>query len=228
MKTLTPKPDLVVQVQQSIIDAIVSGELIGGERLTQEELAERLGVSRQPILQALVLLRDQGLIQDAPNRRGLIVTPLDADFIRDLYELRSALDGAAGAAAARHAGSVDRERGLKLLRQGREAAQLGNTRQLVLADQAFHQFIYEASGNSLLIDSSVRHWHHTRRAMATYLDHVTRLENVWHEHEAILDAVLNGSVRQAEKLSRSHAEKSLKLILSQIPDESQPSTPIAA
>ncbi len=225
MKALTTKPDLVVQVQQAIIDAIVSGELLGGERLTQEELADRLGVSRQPILQALVLLRDQGLIKDAPNRRGLIVAPLNAAFIRNLYELRSALDGAAAAAAARKADKIDRERGMKLLRQGNEAVLQRHSRLLVQADHAFHRFIYEASGNSLLIDSGARHWPHVRRAMATHLDHVESLERVWLEHEAILAAVLSGSARQAEKLSRSHAEKSLKLILSQIPD--QPDSPAA-
>ncbi len=215
MRAISSKPDLVVQVQQALIDAIASGELIAGERLTQEELALRLGVSRQPVLQALVLLRDQGLIVDAPNRRGLLVAPLDTRFITDLYELRTALDGAAAAAAARHASTIDHERGRKLLRQGRDALAQNNLRLLVQADHAFHQFIYEASGNALLLDAATRHWHHTRRTMAAHLSQVERLESVWAEHEAILEAVLAGSVRQADKLSRRHAERSLKLILSQ-------------
>lgn len=228
MRSISVKPDLVSQVQQSLVDAIVSGELLAGERLTQEELADRLGVSRQPVLQALVLLRDQGLIIDAPNRRGLIVTSLDAQFISDLYELRSALDGAAAAGAARRSAEIDHQRGYKLLRQGQDAVAHCNTRQLVQADHGFHQFIYEASGNALLIDSAVRHWHHTRRAMAAHLDHTDNLESVWIEHEAILEAVLAGKPRQAEKLSRQHADRSLKLILSHIKKPPTPTTALSA
>ncbi|MFK7967074.1 MAG: GntR family transcriptional regulator, partial [Burkholderiaceae bacterium] len=137
MRSLSAKPDLTAQVQQAIIDAIASGEFIAGERLTQEELADKLGVSRQPVLQALVLLRDQGLIVDAPNKRGLLVAPLDRKFIEDLYGLRSALDGAAGAAAARQHSKVDINRGEKLLRQGREAVNSRNLKALVQADYAF-------------------------------------------------------------------------------------------
>ncbi|MGB7183740.1 MAG: GntR family transcriptional regulator, partial [Burkholderiaceae bacterium] len=179
MRSVVSKPDLVEQVHGALIEAIVSGELGAGERLTQEELAERFGVSRQPVLQAILLLRQQGLIDEAPNKRGLFIAPLDAEFLTNLYEVRSALDGAAAAAAARRAGPSRRTRGLELIRRGREAVASGDLRQLVRADRDFHMFIYQAADNPLLLATATLHWHHTQRAMSTYLSRVGSLRSVW-------------------------------------------------
>ena len=73
-------PDLVDQVYRALLDAISDGSLAPGERITQEDIAERLAVSRQPVLQALRLLKKDGLVLDAPGR-GVLVAPLDADWI---------------------------------------------------------------------------------------------------------------------------------------------------
>ena len=70
---LTTSPDLVDQVYRALLDAISEGSLAPGQRITQEELAERLAVSRQPVMQALRLLKKDGFVQDAPGR-GLQVT----------------------------------------------------------------------------------------------------------------------------------------------------------
>jgi len=96
---LQPAPDLVDQVYRALLDAISSGSLAPGDRLTQEDIAERLAVSRQPVLQALRLLKRDGLVQDAPGR-GLLVTPLDPAWIAQIYEVRGALDALAARLAA--------------------------------------------------------------------------------------------------------------------------------
>ena len=67
MRSLTPQPTLVDQVYESILTEITEGRLGLDSRLIQEELAETLGVSRQPVQQALVLLRSRGLLRDAPG-----------------------------------------------------------------------------------------------------------------------------------------------------------------
>ena len=77
---LSPAPDLVEQAYRALVGAISSGARAPGARLTQEDLAARLAVSRQPVLQALRLLKADGLVQDAPGR-GLQVAPLDAHGI---------------------------------------------------------------------------------------------------------------------------------------------------
>ena len=77
----------------------MDGELPANSRLIQDELARAYGVSRQPVQQALLLLRDRGMVREAPGR-GLIVSPLDVDFVRNLYEIRAMLDGLAARLAA--------------------------------------------------------------------------------------------------------------------------------
>ena len=77
---LESAPDLVDQVYRSLLDAISDGSLAPGERITQEDIAEKLAVSRQPVLQALRLLKKDGFVLDAPGR-GVLVAPLDADWI---------------------------------------------------------------------------------------------------------------------------------------------------
>ena len=154
-----------------------------------------------------------GLFSRKANKRGLYVAPLDAEFLTNLYEVRSALDGAAAAAAARRSGPSRRARGLELIRRGREAVASGDLRQLVRADKEFHMFIYQAADNPLLLASATRYWNHTQRAMSAYLSQIGSLRSVWTEHQQILEAVLKHDARAAERLSRKHADNSLSQLL---------------
>ena len=77
-----------------MVDAIAAGLLAPGERLTQEVIAERLSVSRQPVSHALQVLKRQGLVIEH-GRRGLLVAPIEPGRMRDLYQLRAAVDGLA-------------------------------------------------------------------------------------------------------------------------------------
>src|SRR6516162_1435514 len=99
MRPINVKPTLVDQVVEAIVSEIVEGELPSNARLIQDELARAYGVSRQPVQQALLLLRSHGLVREARGR-GLIVSPLDAVFVRNLYEVRSMLEGLAARLAA--------------------------------------------------------------------------------------------------------------------------------
>ncbi|MEN9629836.1 MAG: hypothetical protein RJA10_3064, partial [Pseudomonadota bacterium] len=96
---LESAPDLVDRAYRALVDAISSGALAPGQRITQEELAAQLAVSRQPVLQALRLLKQDGLVQDAPGR-GLQVSPLEADAVLQIYQVRGALDALAARLAA--------------------------------------------------------------------------------------------------------------------------------
>ena len=82
------------------------------------------------------------------------------------------------------------------------------------ADLAFHDFIYRASDNPLLIESAKLHWHHTRRAMSWYLKQASAMRPVWVEHQQILNAIIAGDGRAAERLSRRHAEDSINVLFS--------------
>jgi DNA-binding transcriptional MocR family regulator len=87
-------PDLVEQVYASLLDAISDGTLPPGARIMQEDIAEQLAVSRQPVLQALRLLRKDGFVLDAPGR-GVLVAPLDVTTLVQIYQVRSTLDALA-------------------------------------------------------------------------------------------------------------------------------------
>src|SRR5215475_5727122 len=104
MIPLDPSPNLSEQVYARILEAIIDRTLLPGQRITQNELAERLGVSRQPVSHALHLLHRQGLVTES-GRRGFEVSPLDPVRIRQLYEVRGAIDALAARLAAARAKS---------------------------------------------------------------------------------------------------------------------------
>jgi DNA-binding GntR family transcriptional regulator len=212
LQPLATPPDLVARVHASLLEAIVAGELAPGQRHTQEALAARLGVSRQPIIQALQRLRMQGLIVDTPNRRGVEVAPLDARFLAWLYELRAALDAAAAGGAARARRPELRRPGAAIIAQGRAALAGQDAAALADADERFHLFVYEACGNPMLLDTARQHWHHTRRAMRAHIALAETMRNVWDEHAAILDAIVSGDAARASRLSHDHATNSAALL----------------
>ncbi|OUL99089.1 GntR family transcriptional regulator [Variovorax sp. JS1663] len=195
-------PDLVDQVYRALLDAISGGSLAPGERITQEDLARRLAVSRQPVLQALRLLKKDGFVLDAPGR-GLLVAPLDVEWTRKLYQVRGALEVLAARLAAAQRARIDP----KLIERGRRAARGRSVEAMIEADVAFHHAIYAASGNPLIAQSAGQHWVHLRRAMGAVLQSVPQRESLWDEHEAIAEAIGAGDVERAAQLSEAHCTR---------------------
>lgn len=194
-------PDLVDQVYRSLLDAISEGSLAPGARIMQEDIAEQLAVSRQPVLQALRLLKKDGFVLDAPGR-GVLVAPLDVGWLTQIYQVRSAIDALAAGLAARARVRIDPA----LIREGRAAARSTDIKAMIAADARFHGAIYAASGNPLIAQSAQLHWHHIRRAMGAVLQASTMRESIWDEHEAIADAIANGDEAAAESLIRRHVD----------------------
>ncbi len=207
-------PDLVDKVYRSLQGAISDGSLAPGARITQEDIAAQLAVSRQPVLQALLLLKKDGFLLDAPGR-GVLVAPLDAQSLMHIYQVRSALDAlAARLAAQRRHHLADR-----LITAGRKAARGTNISAMIAADEQFHAAIYAASGNPLIAQSAQLHWHHIRRAMGAVLQVSTMRESIWDEHEAIARAIEAGDEDLAESRTRQHgldAGRNLAILLSRV------------
>ncbi|NPC55439.1 GntR family transcriptional regulator [Caenimonas soli] len=198
-------PDLVDQVYRSLLDAISDGSLAPGERITQEDIAEKLAVSRQPVLQALRLLKKDGFVRDAPGR-GVLVAPLDADWIAKVYQVRGSLDALAARLAAQQRFRLDP----KLIEAGRKAARGKNVKAMIEADLAFHNAIYGASGNPLIEQSAQQHWRHLRRVMGAVLQHSRQREALWDEHEAIAKAIAAGNGDRAALLIEEHSQRASK------------------
>src|SRR5258707_7822358 len=148
MTPLDPLPNLIDQVYARILEAIPDRPLPPGHRLRQTELAERLGVSRQPVSHALHLLHRQGLVAES-GRRGFEVTRLDPSRIRQLYEVRSAIDAlaarlAAGRARTDASGRAQLEAALQA---GRAIAKKTPLPRLIPPAADFHGPIFRFSGN---------------------------------------------------------------------------------
>lgn len=211
---LETAPDLVDQVYRALLDAISDGSMAPGERITQEDIAEKLAVSRQPVLQALRLLKKDGFVLDAPGR-GVLVAPLDADWTVKVYQVRGALDALAARLAAARRFRIDE----RLIEQGRKAARGKNVKAMIDADMAFHNAIYAAAQNPLIEQSAHRHWSHLRRVMGAVLQQLGQRESVWDEHQAIADAIARGDAALATQLIERHSEQagdSLAQRLSQV------------
>jgi DNA-binding GntR family transcriptional regulator len=149
--SLQSAPDLVERVYRALVDAISEGSL-SRRQLTQEEIAEQLAVSRQPVLQALRLLKKDGLVHDAPGR-GVVVAPLDAAASPRSTKSRRAR-------RASPLASPPQRRACSTRRWSRPAgARRGKDIQAMIdADIAFHNAIYDASGNPLIGDGARALW----------------------------------------------------------------------
>ncbi|HWQ37837.1 MAG TPA: GntR family transcriptional regulator [Burkholderiales bacterium] len=203
MKALPHQPTLVDQVYEAILSEISAGKFAHDSRLIQEELAESLGVSRQPIQQALLLLKSHGILRDAPGR-GLMVAPLEAEFVRNLYEVRGVLDGLASSKAAERAAVTARKEGPAFIKRGREAVASRSIPKMIAADMDFHFFLYGLSRNPLIAEASSPYWSYLRRVMGEVLLYDETPAEIWDQHEAILDAVIAADPQKAGQLAREH------------------------
>lgn len=212
MRALTPQPTLVDQVYQAVLSEISEGKFGPDHRLIQEEIAESLGVSRQPVQQALLLLRNHGLLRDAPGR-GLMVAPLDPEHVRNLYEVRAMLDGLATRNAAERGREAARKEGPAFIARGRDAVASRSIARMIAADMDFHFFLYDLSGNPLVAEMSASHWSYLRRVMGEVLLHGETPGDIWDQHEAILTAVISSEPGEAEAIARHHiSQASDKLV----------------
>ena len=206
MIPLDPLPNLIDQVYARILEAIIDRTLLPGQRITQNELAEKLGVSRQPISHALHLLHRQGLVAES-GKRGFEVTQLDPQRIRELYEVRGAIDALAARLAARRAreDAAARAQLESALEAGRAINDGAPLARLIALDVDFHSAIYRLAGNSAIEEMIAPQWPHMRRSMATVLAELDYRESAWSEHEAIGAAILAGNAKAAEAAALAHA-----------------------
>lgn len=212
MTALPTPPSRVEQVYDAIVDDICTGRIAPGTPLRQELLAERFQVSRQPVQQALLLLKNQGLVREF-GRRGLEVTPLDAASVSHLYQLRAVLDAYAARCTAARITAEGLRRGRDLVDAGRRAFQELDYSAMITADVEFHRLLVVEAGNPLLVESTGPIWRNVQRVMGEVLYRGDAPAWVWRDHADILDAVEAGDADRAEELARRHAEHGEQLIL---------------
>jgi DNA-binding GntR family transcriptional regulator len=223
MKALALAPNLVEQVRDAILGEIASGQLASGERIIQEQIAKTLGVSRQPVQQALLLLRNQGVLREAAGR-GLEVAPLEPDQVKHMYDMRAVIEGLACRLAAEHDAERAGKLGPALIEAGRKAVASGSVAKMVAADLKFHEFIYRLSGNPLVAPAMAAYWTHTQRMMGEVLIRDETPRDIWDQHAAILDAIARGDAAKAEALARGHIKQAADFMVARLQGREKPSS----
>ena len=218
MKMLSAQPKLVEQVQDAILAEIASGKLPPGARIIQEQIAQELGVSRQPVQQALLVLRNLGVLRDAPGR-GLQVAPLDPEHVRNMYDVRAVIEGLAFRKAAERNAGRARAEGPALIEAGRRAVAQGSVAGMIEADMRFHAFIYALSENPLVGPAMDTHWTNTQRVMGEVLMRDEKPRDIWDQHAALLEAVMAGDGAKAERLARRHIEQAAEFMIERLQRE---------
>ncbi len=220
MKIISTQPRLVAQVHQALVSEIAQGNLPPGARIIQEQIAQELGVSRQPVQQALLLLHNQGVLTDAPGR-GLIVAPLDPDYVRNVYEIRAEIEGLAFRRAAERSSEQARRLGQTLIDKGHQAAASGSISDMISADLAFHGFIHELSRNALIAPIMHAQWTCTQRVMGEALLHSGGARDIWSDHVEMLEAVVAGNGDLADELAHRHIIKAAAVVIERLRSERQ-------
>jgi DNA-binding GntR family transcriptional regulator len=194
--------------------AILSGTLSPGTRLRQEELASQMGVSRMPVRQALLALEREGLVR-TDRWHGTIVSPLDADLFRDMYEFRAVVERHVAETLARRP-DFDTSPIRQVVASGRKAIASGDVNRAIELDLRFHTMLYDSVGNQVL--SSVMHgqWAHIRRVMAATLTLPKLRERVWDEHASVLDAIDAHDSARAAAEAEAHMHAASSTLLEQL------------
>ncbi|MFD7879500.1 GntR family transcriptional regulator [Streptomyces sp. NPDC059766] len=195
--------------------AITSGQLEPGAPVRQDALAERLGVSRLPLREALKTLEAEGLVRHEAHR-GYFVAVLSLVDLREVYRLREILE----AEAVRQAGERWDAATMEALEaaQGEveTAAQAADVTAMTLANRDFHFILYEAAGMPRLVRLIATLWDTTDAYRALYYAEEGHRDHVLREHRMVLDALRAGQVEEAVRLldeHRGHAVAALEGIL---------------
>jgi DNA-binding GntR family transcriptional regulator len=194
-------------------EGIVSVELTPGQQLSENDLAQRIGVSRTPIREALVRLRDDRLVEIVPQL-GTFVTRISPAAVADAQFVRESLECAAVKLAAPRADAESVETLAAILRRQTETHESGDLDRFYVLDDEFHHAICDLSGHGiawLLSQRASGHLNRIRRLSLTQPDYI---EQMIDEHHAVLTAIEKNRPSQGEKALRHH----LRMVLSSLPD----------
>jgi len=178
-------------------------ELRAGQRLREIDLAERLGVSRTPVREALRRIASEGLITLVAGR-GLVVTEFDKQQVRELYAMRGILEGAAAQLAARNASTAD----LGMMRHILErcGAAIDSPDESMRLNTQFHRTIHQAAHNRYLEQALANMADSLALLPGTTFNLPDRAAIAHAEHSGIVDALAQREADRAEQLMRRHIE----------------------
>ena len=202
-------------VFKTLRQAILTGELKPGERLMEIHLANKLGVSRTPIREAIRKLELEGLVIMIP-RRGAEVAEITEKSMKDVLEVRKALDILAVELACERITEEDKEKLLLACQEFEEAVKIGNFAMIAKTDVMFHDIIVEATGNVRLVQMVNNLAEQMYRYRFEYIKDASQHERLVEEHRNIYEGVIRGDKETAVTASGTHIDNQEQSILRQI------------
>jgi DNA-binding GntR family transcriptional regulator len=197
------KKQQAARFRDEIEEEIVTGILNPGDKLDELSLANRFGVSRTPIREALLKLAAGGLVELRPNR-GAIVSAPNLTQLLEMFDVMAELEAMCGRLAARRLLPQDEKRIRAALEACRLSTEAGDPDAYYYENEQFHRAIYAASGNSFLIGQATTLHRRLAPFRRLQLRVNNRLKTSLREHEEIATAIINGDFASASAALRAH------------------------
>lgn len=203
---------LAEDAAERIREQILGGGFRQGDHLVESKIAEQLRISRGPVREAFKLLRAEGLVEEEP-RRGTFVVRLDTVDVREVYELRAAIEGRAARILAGSNGPLALAELRALADRIDDAVRAQDFPKVSRADIDFHEALCRLSGNSRLLDVFMRHVPVMRSLLRLDERVYSSVDEIALQHRPLLEAIQARDADRAAKLCEEHCEQAADLII---------------
>ena len=197
------------QVFDKIRSDILKGRYQKGDELVECTIGKEMGVSRTPVREAIRQLELEGLVQLIPNK-GAFVTGISASDVRDIYLIRSRLEGLAARMAAEHISSEQLAEMEETIVLSDYHVKKEHFEQVCEMDGKFHKLLYAASGSRILEHTLTDFHQYVQRVRMASITNRIRMHKSNSEHEKILEAIRNKDGDQAEKVAAEHISNTVE------------------
>ncbi len=208
-------------VFNTLRQAILRGELSPGERLMEIQLAERLGVSRTPIREAIRKLELEGLVLMIP-RKGAEVAKISEKSLRDVLEVRRSLEELAAELACSRMTDAQIEELARARDEFEKAVGKGDIMEMAESDERFHDVIYNGTGNARLVQILNNLREQIYRYRLEYIKDEDKRQVLLVEHDNILRAIRARHVTEAKEAMREHIDNQEITVSRIIKEREQP------
>ncbi|MBQ8039977.1 MAG: GntR family transcriptional regulator [Lachnospiraceae bacterium] len=212
MDEFLPLRDVVFN---TLRQAILTGELKPGERLMEIHLANRLGVSRTPIREAIRKLELEGLVTMIP-RRGAEVAQITEKSMKDVLEVRRTLDALSAELACERISPEEEEALKKACQDFEEAVKTKDAKVIAKADVALHDIIAAATGNQRLIQLINNLAEQMYRYRFEYIKDYSQHERIIREHRIIYESIVKKDKEAASEMAKTHIDNQEKAVIARI------------
>lgn len=211
-KTMEKHLTLREKILEHIRDAIISGALKAGSKVSEPELAERYGISRTPIREAFRQLESEGYLTVIP-RRGAVVSEFSQKDVEDFYAIKSILEGYAARQACKKLTERDLDRLQANNKRLTELAEVNDIKAFIKVHNEFHEMFIKAADNEKLRELITSVVTRFQRLRLMSLSLPGRMEIVVQEHAKIIEAFRRKDPDAAEMLVRKNAEYGGRVLL---------------